>query len=84
MMESRLSRSLSYEFFFHIMEFWLSRSLSYEFFFRTMKYRLSRSLFTNLSFTWWSIGYHGAFSRFFLSHDGIHRMHNLGEDSFHI
>jgi hypothetical protein len=25
----------------------------------------------NFSFTWWNIGYHGAFSRIFLSHGGI-------------
>jgi hypothetical protein len=41
-------------------EFRLSRSLW-----------LSRSLFTNFSFTQWNFGYHGAFSRSFLSHDGI-------------
>jgi hypothetical protein len=33
--------------------------------------RLSQSLFTNFSFTWWNLGYHGAFSRIFLSHGGI-------------
>jgi hypothetical protein len=25
----------------------------------------------NFSFTWWNLGYHGAFSRIFLSHGGI-------------
>jgi hypothetical protein len=58
-------------FSFFTMEFWLSRSLFHEFFFHTMESRLSRSLFTNFSFTRWNLGYHGAFSRFFLSHDGI-------------
>jgi hypothetical protein len=38
----------------------------------------------NFSFTWWNLGYHGAFSRIFLSHDGIQKMHDVGEDSFHI
>jgi hypothetical protein len=33
--------------------------------------RLSQSLFTNFSFSWRSLGYHRAFSRIFLSHDGI-------------
>jgi hypothetical protein len=71
-------------FFFHRMEFYLSRSLSrifsftrwssgyhgafHEFFFHMMEFWLSRNL-----------------SRiFFLSHDGTHKTHDLGEDSFHI
>jgi hypothetical protein len=37
----------------------------------TMESRLSQSLFTNFSFTWWNLGYLGAFSRISLSHDGI-------------
>jgi hypothetical protein len=49
-----------------------------------MESQLSRSLFTNSSFTQWNLDYHRAFSRIFLSHDGIHKMHDLGEDSFHI
>jgi hypothetical protein len=47
-------------------------------FFCTMESRLSRSLFTNFSFTMES-----RLSRS-PSHDGIHKMHDLGEDSFHI
>jgi hypothetical protein len=43
----------------------------HEFFFHTVESRLSRSLFTNFSFTWWNLGYHGAFSRISLSHGGI-------------
>jgi hypothetical protein len=50
---------------------WLSQSLFTNFSFFPMKLRLSRSLFTNFSFTRWNFGYHGAFSRIFLSHDGI-------------
>jgi hypothetical protein len=43
-----------------------------------MEFWLSRSLFTNFSFTQWNSGYHEAFSRIFLSHSGIHKMHDLG------
>jgi hypothetical protein len=61
------------------MEFWLSRSLSHELFFFTMEFWLSRSLSHELFFFtmefWLSKS---------LSHDGIHKMHELGEDSFHI
>jgi hypothetical protein len=47
--------------------------------------RLSQSLFTNFSFTWWNLGYHGDFSRIFLSHDGILKKDaRCGEESFHI
>jgi hypothetical protein len=56
----------------------------HEFFFHMVESRLSRSLFTNFSFTWWNLGYHEAFSRIFLSQGGIHKMHDLGEGSFHI
>jgi hypothetical protein len=56
----------------------------HEFFFHMMEFRLSRRLFTKFSFTWWNLGYHGAFSRTILSHNGIHKMHDLGEDAFHI
>jgi hypothetical protein len=35
-----------------------------------MEFRLSQSLFMNF-FIWWNFGYHGAFSRTFLSHNGI-------------
>jgi hypothetical protein len=37
-----------------------------------------------LFFSRWNLGYHGAFSQILLSHDKIHKMHELGEDSFHI
>jgi hypothetical protein len=59
-----------HELFFHTMEFGLSRSL-FTNFFHTMEFRLSRSLFTNFSLIRWNSGYHGAFSRIFLSYDGI-------------
>jgi hypothetical protein len=36
-----------------------------------MESRLSQSLFMNFSFSWRNLSYHGAFSRIFLSHDGI-------------
>jgi hypothetical protein len=50
---------------------------------------------TNFSFSQWNLVFHGTFSRTFfsrwnlgyqgdLSHDKVHRMHRLGEDSFHI
>jgi hypothetical protein len=58
-------------------EFWLSRSLSHELFFHTVEFWLSRSLFTYFSFTRWDLGYHGAFSRIFLSHGGISRCNIL-------
>jgi hypothetical protein len=61
----------------------LSRSLS-RIFFCTIEFWLSRSLFTNFSFTRWNLRYHGVFHEFSLSHNGIHKMHDLGEDSFHI
>jgi hypothetical protein len=51
----------------------------HEFFFHMMESRLSQSLFMNFSFTWWNLVYHEAFSQ-----GEIHKMHNLGEDSFHI
>jgi hypothetical protein len=50
----------------------------------TMEFWLSRSLFTNFIFTQWNSGYHEAFSRISLSRDGIHKMYDLGEDTFHI
>jgi hypothetical protein len=40
----------------------------HEFFFHMVESRLSRSLFTNFSFTWWN----------------SKKMHDVGEDSFHI
>jgi hypothetical protein len=51
------------------MEFWLSRSLAHKLFF------LSR----------WNSGYQGSFhTNSFFFHDGIHKIRDLGEDSFHI
>jgi hypothetical protein len=39
----------------------------------------------NFSFTWWNLGYHGAFSRFFLSHGGISAITKpFHEFSFHM
>jgi hypothetical protein len=56
-----------------MMEFWLSGSLSHEpFSFFTMEFWLSGSLSHEpFSFSRWNLGYHRAFSRIFLSHDGI-------------
>jgi hypothetical protein len=48
------------------MGFWLSRSLSDKLFFHDGILAI-----TSFSFTWWNLGYHEAFSRIFLSHDGI-------------
>jgi hypothetical protein len=59
-------------FSFFTMESWLSRSLSHGLLsFFTVGSRLSWSLFANFSFTWCNLGYHGAFTRIFLSHGGI-------------
>jgi hypothetical protein len=49
----------------------LSQSLFGNFSSFTTGFRLLQSLFTGFSFTRWNLGYHGAFSRIFLSHDGI-------------
>jgi hypothetical protein len=38
---------------------------------------------TNFSFSRWNSGYQESFTRTFLFHDGIHKMRDLGEDSFH-
>jgi hypothetical protein len=38
----------------------------------------------NFSFSRWNSGYQGAFHTNFSFHDEIHKMHNLGEISFHI
>jgi hypothetical protein len=54
----------------------------HELLFFTMEFRLSRSLFTNFSFTRWNLGYHGAFSRIFLSHDGISAMTEPSHEPF--
>jgi hypothetical protein len=70
-MEFWLSRSLSHElFFFHDGILAIMKPF-HEFFFHTVESRLSWSLFTNSFFTQWNLGYHRAFSRFFLSHSGI-------------
>jgi hypothetical protein len=73
-----------HEFFFHMVEISAITEPFHKVFFHTVESRLSRSLFTNCFFTQWNIGYHRAFSQIFLSHGGIHKMHDLGEDSFHI
>jgi hypothetical protein len=52
------------------MEFRLSRSLFSNFSF-TFELQLSQSLFTNFSCSRWNFGYHVAFSRTFVFHDGI-------------
>jgi hypothetical protein len=52
--------------FFFLSEILAITKPFHEFFFHTVEYRLPQSLFTNFSFTWWSIGYHGASSRTFL------------------
>jgi hypothetical protein len=75
---------------FHLNSFFFHDGISaitkpfHEFFSHMVESRLSRSLFTNFSFTLWNLGYHEAFSRIFLSHGGIHKMHDLGEEYFHI
>jgi hypothetical protein len=80
-----LSRSLSHELFFLMMELWLSRSLSHELFFFMMELWLSRSLSHELFFFMMELWYQGAFhTNFSFFHDGIHKMRDLGEDSFHI
>jgi hypothetical protein len=89
-----------HKFFFHMMESRLSRSLftNFSFTWWNLDYHGAFSQiflshdgilaitepFHKFSFTWWNLGYHGAFSQIFLSHDGIQKMHDLGEDSFHI
>jgi hypothetical protein len=83
-----------HELFFLTMEFRLSRRLSQTFLSHNGISAITEP-FTNFSFSRWNFGYHGAFlwnlgyhgaflklSRI-LSH-GIHKTHNLGEDSFHI
>jgi hypothetical protein len=61
------------------MEFWLSRSLSHELFLFTMKFWLLRSLSHELFLFTMEFRLSRSFS-----HDKIHKMHELGEDSFHI
>jgi hypothetical protein len=87
-MDFWLSRSLSHELFsFFTMEFWLLGSLSHEFFFfLTMGFWLSGSLSHEIfSFSRWNSGYQEAFlTNFFLYHNGILEMHDLGENSLYI
>jgi hypothetical protein len=73
------------ELFFITVEFRLSRSLSRTFLSHGGISSITEP-FTSFSFTRWNLGYHGAFDEFsrILSHGGIHKTHNLGEDSFHI
>jgi hypothetical protein len=61
------------------MEFWLLRSLSHELFLFTMEFWLSRSISHELFFFMMEFWLSRS-----LSHDKIHKMHKLGEDSFHI
>jgi hypothetical protein len=62
------------------MEFWLSGSLSHELFsFFMMEFWLSGSL---SRISWWNLGYHGAFSQIFLSHDGISAITEPFHESF--
>jgi hypothetical protein len=71
-MEFWLSRGLSHELFsFFMIGFSATTEPFHEFFLHMVEFRLSQSLLTNFSFSWWNLGYHGAFSRTFLSHDGI-------------
>jgi hypothetical protein len=89
-----LSGSPFHEFFFHNGISAITEPL-YEFLFHTMESRLSRSLFTNflshdgisaITKPLYKFFFHTMESRLSrsLSHDGIHKMHDLGEDSFHI
>jgi hypothetical protein len=68
-----LSGSLSHELFlfFHDGILAITEPFHVFFFPFTMEFWLSRSLLTIFSFTQWNLGYHGAFSRIFLSHNGI-------------
>jgi hypothetical protein len=59
-----------HELFFFTMESRLSQSLFTKFLYM-LEFWLSRSLLMNFSFIQWSSAYHEAFSRTFLSHDGI-------------
>jgi hypothetical protein len=73
MMEFWLSRSLSHEpssfsrWIFGYQEAFLTNL----FLFSRWNSGYQEAFLTNFSFTWWNLGYHGAFSRFFLSHGGI-------------
>jgi hypothetical protein len=49
-----------------------------------MEFWLSRSLSYELFFDYGTLAIKDPFHELFLSHDGILKMHDLGEDSFHI
>jgi hypothetical protein len=68
------------------MEFWLSRSFSHKLFFFHDGILAIKEPFTwTFLFSRWNSGYQGVFhTNFSFFHDGIHKMHDLGEDSFHI
>jgi hypothetical protein len=72
-------------FSFFTMEFLLSRSLSHElFFFQDGILAIMKPFIRTLLFSRWNRGYHGAFSRIFLSHDGISAITGpFHEFSFH-
>jgi hypothetical protein len=83
--ESRLSRSLSYKlFFFHTRISAITKPFIRTFLFSRWNIGYHGAFHSNFSFSRWNISYHGASSRLFLSHGGIHKMHDLGENSFHI
>jgi hypothetical protein len=58
-------------FFFHDGILAIKKPITRTFSFFMIGSRLSRSLSTNFFFTWWNFSYHRAFSRTFLSYDGI-------------
>jgi hypothetical protein len=83
--ESRLSRSLSYKlFFFHTRISAITKPFIRTFLFSRWNIGYHGAFHSNFSFSRRNISYHGASSRLFLSHGGIHKMHDLGENSFHI
>jgi hypothetical protein len=72
-------------FSFFTMEFWLSRSLSHELFFFHENSGYQGAFHTNFSFFTMEFWLSRSLSHeLFFFHDGIHKMHDLGEDSFHI
>jgi hypothetical protein len=82
-----------HELFFLTMEFRLSQRLSQTFLSHNGISAITEP-FTNFYFSRWNFGYHGAFSwnlgyhgaflklSRILSHDGIHKTHNLGKTLF--
>jgi hypothetical protein len=82
-MEFWLPGSLSHEIFLFLQ--WNS---GYQEAFHTNSFLFSRwnsgyqEAFHEFSFTWWNLGYHGAFSRIFLSHDGISAITEPFHESF--